>query len=117
MQAFVRLLGEGTDVWRPVEVELVANWSEGLYRIVGQEPAHESWECKPGWHVHLEERKFSGSPAKVTVPLDDYDYYVGFLNGLAGLIDDAEMCGYDADGIAQLREASEFFWSEYRTRR
>ena len=46
--------------------------------------------------------------------VDEPDYYMMFLNGLAGLIDDAEMCGYDADGIAQLREASEFFWSDYR---
>jgi hypothetical protein len=37
------------------------------------------------------------------------DYYAMFLNGLAGLIDDAEMSGYDPDGIAHLREANEFF--------
>jgi hypothetical protein len=44
------------------------------------------------------------------------DYYAMFLNGLAGLIDDAEMSGYDPDGIAHLREANEFFRSDYRVR-
>jgi nitroreductase len=42
------------------------------------------------------------------------DYYRGFLNGILGMIDVAQMAGYDADGIAQLREASEFFESDYR---
>jgi nitroreductase len=42
------------------------------------------------------------------------DYYAGFLNGILGMIDAAQMAGYDADGIAQLREASEFFESDYR---
>ena len=46
--------------------------------------------------------------------VDEPDYYIMFLNSLEGLIDSAEMSGYDADGIAQLREASEFFWSDYR---
>ena len=46
--------------------------------------------------------------------VDEPDYYMMFLNGLAGMIDEAELAGYDADGIAQLQEASEFFWSDYR---
>ncbi|HET6526572.1 hypothetical protein [Sphingopyxis sp.] len=44
------------------------------------------------------------------------DYYAIFLNGLAGLIDDAEMSGWDEDGIAHLREADEYFRSDYRIR-
>lgn len=46
--------------------------------------------------------------------VDEYDSYRGFLNALDGLIDQAQMSGYDADGIAQLMEASEFFRSDYR---
>lgn len=42
------------------------------------------------------------------------DYYGRFLTGLAGLIDDAEMSGFDRDGIAHLREANEYFRSDYR---
>jgi hypothetical protein len=46
--------------------------------------------------------------------VDETDYYLMFLNALAGMIDSAEMSGYDADGIAQLKEANKFFWSDYR---
>ena len=46
--------------------------------------------------------------------VNEPDYYMMFLNALEGLIDSAEMSGYDADGIAQLREARELFWSDYR---
>ncbi|HEY0594266.1 hypothetical protein [Sphingopyxis sp.] len=42
------------------------------------------------------------------------DYYAIFLSELAGLIDDAEMSGWDEDGIAHLREADEYFRSDYR---
>jgi len=45
------------------------------------------------------------------------DYYATFLNGLAGLIDDAQMSGWDEDGIIHLREAEEYFQSDYRIRR
>ena len=73
MKALVRLLGEGTDVWRPVEVEPAPDGSEGLYRIVGQEPEHENWECKPGRRVRLAETQLSDGAALVAVPLDDCD--------------------------------------------
>lgn len=43
--------------------------------------------------------------------------YAAFLNGLLGAIDDAELAGFDQDGIAQLREAYEFFSSDLRIRR
>ena len=46
--------------------------------------------------------------------VNETDYYLMFLNSLEGLIDVAELSGYDADGIGQLRDASESFWSEYR---
>lgn len=50
----------------------------------------------------------------MTADPDRPDYHAGFLIALAGMIDDAEMSNYDRDGIAHLREASEYFWSEYR---
>ena len=43
------------------------------------------------------------------------DYYRSFCNALLGLIDDAEICSYDSDGLAHLREASEYFESHWRT--
>jgi hypothetical protein len=45
------------------------------------------------------------------------DDYAGFLNHFSGTIDDAELSGFDADGIAHLKEAFEFFSSDLRLRR
>lgn len=44
------------------------------------------------------------------------DYYAMFLNALAGLIDDAELQRWDQDGVAHLREATDYFRSDYRMR-
>lgn len=46
--------------------------------------------------------------------VDEFDHYAGFITSLAGLIDGAQLSGYDADGIAQLIEAMEYFRSDYR---
>jgi hypothetical protein len=48
---------------------------------------------------------------------DQPDFYAMFLNALDGLIDDAEMSGWDGDGLTNLREAREFFSSDYRVRK
>lgn len=48
---------------------------------------------------------------------DKPDYYAPFINGLLGLIDEAELLGLDEDGIVQLREALECFESDYRIRK
>ena len=45
---------------------------------------------------------------------EEPDYYRMFCNALLGLIDDAETCGYDPDGLAHLSEASEYFESHWR---
>lgn len=39
--------------------------------------------------------------------------YATFLNGLAGLIDDADMAGYDPAAVELLAEARERFWQEF----
>jgi hypothetical protein len=46
---------------------------------------------------------------------EEPDYYRTFCNALLGLIDDAETANYDQDGLAHLREASEYFQSDWRT--
>lgn len=43
------------------------------------------------------------------------DYYRSFCNALLGPIDDAEIGNLDSDGLAHLREASEYFESDWRT--
>ena len=62
MKAHVRLLDEGTDVWREIEVEKVET---DLYRIGGDEPDDENWELKPGTVVRLIETELSDGPALV----------------------------------------------------
>ena len=58
---YVALLGEGTDVWRPVEAENLGN---GLYRILDQpyEPANETWQFAPGDLVQCEVIHLSEGP-------------------------------------------------------
>ena len=64
-EIFVALIGEGTDVWRPVEAEPVD--SHG-FCITGQnpDPDGEVWEFTQGELVRCEHRTFSGgSPGLV----------------------------------------------------
>jgi hypothetical protein len=44
------------------------------------------------------------------------EYYGYFMTGLFGLLDDAELSGYSAEGIEHLRRAQEAFWREFRER-
>jgi len=59
IRIYVRLLGEGTEVWRPVDAR---QQSSGVYRIVGTnpDPSDESWEFTTGDVVKCEDRLFSG---------------------------------------------------------
>jgi hypothetical protein len=57
---YVRLLGEGTEVFRPVPARLLPG-SKGV--LEGQEifdSDAEDWEFPPGSIVHVEERILSG---------------------------------------------------------
>ena len=53
----VLLVGEGTDVWRPVPAVRVA---PGVYRLGGPVPEGESWAFSPGELVRCASRAFSG---------------------------------------------------------
>lgn len=53
---YVALLGEGTDVWRPVQADRV---DCQRYQIVGTVPEGESWEFEPGSIVRCKETHFS----------------------------------------------------------
>ena len=52
---YVSLLNEGTDCWRPVKAESLA---EGLFRITDSQPEGEQWEFQPGQVVLCRERVF-----------------------------------------------------------
>ena len=58
VQIYVRLLDEGTEVWRPVNATF-----EGAakYRIVSEnpDPEDERWEFSTGQLVQCQERSFS----------------------------------------------------------
>jgi hypothetical protein len=60
VQIYVKLLDEGTDVWRPVNAECVGMDS---YRIVSENPdsKSEEWEFTQGQIVRCEERPLSGN--------------------------------------------------------
>jgi hypothetical protein len=63
---YVALLGEGTDVWRPVEAE---EHRDGLFRILSEnsKPDDERWEFPQGAIVRCERRSLSEGPALVAV--------------------------------------------------
>ena len=62
---YLRLLGEGTEVWRPVEAE--AHGSD-VFRLLGAPEPGEHWEFPPGTLVGTEPHTFaSGGTGLVAV--------------------------------------------------
>ena len=53
---FVKLLNEGTTVFRPVAAERL---TDGLFRIVGERPNDEEWAFGPGQKVAVKQHIFS----------------------------------------------------------
>ncbi len=63
---YIYLLNEGTDVWRPVEAERLA---DNRYRIVtpNGDPEDEHWQFLTGTVVRCEWRTLSESPQLIAV--------------------------------------------------
>ena len=64
---FVRLLDEGTDVWRPTRAHQLPG---GLYRLLpseGYDPEDEDWEFPPGCTVACELQAKSGEKVLVAI--------------------------------------------------
>lgn len=63
---YVVLLGEGTDVWRPVEVEVLGG---GLFRIISENAnlEDEHWEFAPGSIVRGAQRASFDGPVVVAL--------------------------------------------------
>ena len=59
VEIFVALLGEGVDVWRPVQAEPLGG---SVYRIatVNPDPQDEHWQFVHGDVVRCEPREFAG---------------------------------------------------------
>jgi hypothetical protein len=65
---FVRLLDEGTEVWRPVHAEEVGPLT---FHFDDQVPSEELWEFPAGSIVRCENRVLSSSgPARVLVAVE-----------------------------------------------
>jgi hypothetical protein len=54
-QVYIRLLNEGTEVWRPVPALRIA---DGLYRLSGTRTDEEEWEFEPGAIVRCVRYRF-----------------------------------------------------------
>jgi hypothetical protein len=59
---YVELLGEGVDVWRPVEATIEA---DGTFRLPDQAPTDEAWRFPPGSVVWCQRKMLSGGEALV----------------------------------------------------
>ena len=66
---FMPLLGEGTDVWRPVEAKQL---SHGRYRVLGEASDDQTWEFAPGSTVRCVPKVFAdGMSGLVAVSSDE----------------------------------------------
>ena len=66
---YIRLLDEGTDVFRPTQAECVR---EGVYRLLptkDYDPEDEHWEFLPGQTVNCESVKLHGGARLVAMSL------------------------------------------------
>jgi hypothetical protein len=67
MTVFVKLLGEGTDVWRPTQAERVDVNTVKLLPTADYGACDEQWEFSPGSIVRCENRILSGEEVMVAV--------------------------------------------------
>jgi len=68
-RVYVRLLGEGTVVFRPASAEFLEPDKARLMTPSGYDPADEDWEFKPGSIVRVELCQLEGVDAFVAVAL------------------------------------------------
>jgi hypothetical protein len=68
-RVYVRLLGEGTVVFRPVPAVPLGPGTVKLLAPNDYDPEDEDWEFKPGAIVQIESRTLEGEPAYLAVAL------------------------------------------------
>jgi hypothetical protein len=64
---YVRLLGEGTEVYRPVSAEQISSEIFVLSSQEAPEASDEVWEYKPGTKVRVATRILSQGPVPVVI--------------------------------------------------
>ena len=62
MTVYVQLLGEGVNVWRPVEANPVGH---DLYRLVDRPPDEEEWAFEAGDVVRCRTQRLTGGDVLV----------------------------------------------------
>ena len=67
---YVRLLGEGTEVYRPIPATKVAERIYVIQNDASYDPDDETWEFTPGSRVVVEERQSVGEMQLVATKLD-----------------------------------------------
>lgn len=82
---FVRLLDEGTDVWRPTEAELQP---DGTYLVLGEVPEDETWEYPPGSLVNSEMKTFQSGTSALTAVSPKFSWLKTFRYELAHIADE-----------------------------
>jgi hypothetical protein len=65
---YVELLGEGVEVWRPVDA---VSEGGGVYRLPDTAPPDEAWAVPPGSRVRCETRPLSGDVVQVVCAAAD----------------------------------------------
>jgi hypothetical protein len=64
---YVRLLDEGTDVWRPVRARALPDGTFWLLEPNGYDPNAETWEFPPLTKVRCATKKFTDGEGRVAV--------------------------------------------------
>lgn len=70
-RVYVRLLGEGTVVYRPTDASRAGPDTARLVAPHDYDPDDEDWEFKPGALVRLESRSLGEQEVRVAVSLAD----------------------------------------------
>jgi hypothetical protein len=69
IQVHVRLMDEGTRVFRPAPAKALGTGRARLLAPPDYDPQDEEWEFKPGSVVRIETRQLDGTDAYVAVAL------------------------------------------------
>ena len=69
ISVFVKLLGEGTRVYRPAKATLIGSDLVQLLEPADYDADDEDWEFKPGSVVRIERQHLAGSSVYVVVSL------------------------------------------------
>ncbi len=77
VRVYVRLLGEGTVVFKPVSARPITPSVVELVIPEDYDPDDEEWEFQPGATVYVEQRELEGEQALVAVEVISTEAFLG----------------------------------------